>query len=163
MKMKICTNIEDNIEGDENFQTWKYIVLLILEEHDLEDYIKGKVAEPKEDEDKAKHKKKLVKAKRIIADSIKDHLIPHVSPLKNPKDIFNALTNLYEGNNINRKMTLRTQLKGPKIHMLESFQFYFTRVSQIKEQLESIGDNVKEAKVVMTPLNGLPTSWESFI
>ena len=60
-------------------------------------------------------------------------------------------------------MTLRTQLKGVNMHMSESIQSYFTRVSQIKEQLEAIEDNVEEAEVVMTTLNGLPRSWESFI
>jgi hypothetical protein len=36
-------------------------------------------------------------------------------------------------------------------------------VSQIKEQLEAIGDIVEEAELVMTTLNGLPKSWELFI
>ena len=36
-------------------------------------------------------------------------------------------------------------------------------MSQIEEQLEAIGDTVEEAKLVMTTLNGLPKSWESFI
>ena len=56
-----------------------------------------------------------MKAKIIISDSIKDHLIPHVSSLKNPKQMFDALSQLYEGKNINRKMTLRTQLKNVKM------------------------------------------------
>ena len=68
-------------------------------------------------------------AKRIIADSIKDHLIPHVSSLKTPKTMFDALTNLFEGKNINRKMTLRNQLKNVKIQNAETIQSYFTRVS----------------------------------
>ena len=102
------TKLEDKLEGVENFRAWKYRVLLILEEQHLEDYVKGEVAELEGDEDKSQHKKNLVKAKRIIADSIKDHLIPHVSSLKTPKEMFDALTNLYEGKNINRKMTLRT-------------------------------------------------------
>ena len=42
-------------------------------------------------------------------------------------------------------------------------QSYFTRVAQIKEKLEAIGDMVEEAKIVMTTLNGLPRDWESFI
>ena len=54
-------------------------MFLILEEHDLGDYVKGGTVDPEEDEDKAKNKKNLVKSKTIIADSIKDHLIPHVS------------------------------------------------------------------------------------
>ena len=49
---------------------------------------------------KALHKKNLVKAKKIIADSIKDHLIPQVSSLKTPKEMFDFVTNLFEGKNI---------------------------------------------------------------
>ena len=51
----------------------------------------------------------------MIADSIKDHLIPHVYTLKTPKAMFDALTKLFEGKNINREMTLRNQLKNVKI------------------------------------------------
>ena len=40
--------------------------LLILEEHDLEDYVKGEVVYLEGDEDKVKHKENLVKAKRTI-------------------------------------------------------------------------------------------------
>ena len=105
----------------------------------------------------------MVKAKRIIPDSIKDHLIPRISSLKTPKDMFDALISLYEGKNINRKMTLRTQLKGVKMQMLESIQSYFARVSQIKEQLEAIGDNVEVVEAKITTLNGLPSSFKGFV
>ena len=72
------TKLDEKLEGVDNFWAWKYRVMLILEENDLEDYVKEEVPEPNEDEAKAKCKKNLVKAKRIIVDSIKDHLIPHV-------------------------------------------------------------------------------------
>jgi hypothetical protein len=36
-------------------------------------------------------------AKRIIAESIKDHLSHHVSPLKSSKKMMDALTGLFEG------------------------------------------------------------------
>ena len=78
-----------------------------MEENDLESYINEDVPVPEGDEAKALHKNKLVIAKRIIADSIKDHLIPQVSSLKTPTAMFDALTKLFEGKNINRKMTLR--------------------------------------------------------
>ena len=67
----------------------------------MDSYINEKVLVPEGDETKALHKKKLVMEKRIIADSIKDHLIPQVSSLKTPKAIFDALTKLFEGKNIN--------------------------------------------------------------
>ena len=56
---------------------------------------------------KSLHKKKLVKGKKIIAYSIKDNLIPQVSSLKTPKEMFDSLTKLFEGKNINHKMTSR--------------------------------------------------------
>ena len=101
--------------------------------------------------------------KRIIVDSIKGHLIPQVSSLKTPKSMFDALTKLFEGKNINQKMNLRNQLKNLKIENEETIQSYFTRVSQIKEQLEAVDEEVENAKIMMTTLNGLPRSWDSFI
>ena len=77
--------------------------------------------------------------------------------------MFDALTRLYEGKSINRKMTLRTQLKGVKMQNSKSIQSYFTRVSQIKEQLEAVDEEVENVEIVMTTLNGLPRTWDSFI
>jgi hypothetical protein len=57
----------------------------------------------------------MVRAKRIIANSIKDYLIPKVSSKNTPKDIFDTLTRMYEGKIINQKMNLRIQLKNTKM------------------------------------------------
>ena len=77
--------------------------------------------------------------------------------------MFNALTKLFEGKNINRKMTLRNQLKNVNIQNAETIQCYFTRVSQMKEQLEAVDEEVENAEIVMTTLNGHPRTWDSFI
>ena len=62
---------------------------------------------------------------------------------------------MYEGRNININMNLRAQLKSINISHGESIQDYFTRVSQLKEQLEAIGDKLDEDELVMNALNGL--------
>ena len=54
-------------------------------------------------------------------------------------------------------------MKNVKIHNVETIQSYFTRVSQIKEQLEAVDEELENAEIVMTTLNGLPRSWDSFI
>ena len=77
--------------------------------------------------------------------------------------MFDALTKMFEGNNINRKMTLRNQLKNVKIQNTETIHSYFTRVSQIKEQLEVVDEEVENVEIVITTLSGLPRSWDSFI
>ena len=109
------TKLEYKLEGDENFWAWKYRISLILEENDLDKYVNEEVLEPEGEEAKENHKKNMIRAKRIIADSIKDYLIPHVSSSKTPKKMFDALIKLFEGKNINWKMTLRNQLKNVKI------------------------------------------------
>ena len=95
------TKLDDKLEGVDNFRAWKYRISLVLEENELGTYISGEVLVPQGDEAKALHKKNLVKAKRTFADSIKDHLIPHVSSLKTPKEMFDSLTKLFEGMNTN--------------------------------------------------------------
>ena len=42
-------------------------------------------------------------------------------------------------------------------------QSYFTRVAQIKDQIEAIDDMVEEVEIVMETLNGIPRYWEVFI
>ena len=36
-------NINENIEGAEKFRAWKYIIMLIFKEHDLDGFIKEDV------------------------------------------------------------------------------------------------------------------------
>ena len=85
VKMSHHTNLDENLEGADKFRSWKYRISLVLEENELDSYINEEVPVPEGDEAKTLHKKKLVMAKRIIAGSIKDHLIPQVSYLNTPK------------------------------------------------------------------------------
>jgi hypothetical protein len=86
-----------------------------------------------------------------------------VSSKNTPKEMFDALTRMYEGRNINRKMNLRTQLKNTKMQKGETVQDYFSRVTHFKEQLEEIGDNLDENELIMTTLKDLTRPWDAFI
>ena len=70
------TKLDENIEGVDNFRAWNYRISLVLEDNELDSYINEEVPVPEGYEAKALHKKNLVMEKRIIVDSIKDHLIP---------------------------------------------------------------------------------------
>ena len=149
--------VEDRLDGADNFKSWKHKVLLILEENELLDHIKQMLPKPEEEDAKENFIKKEVKAKRILTDSIKDHLIPNVSKLKTPKEMFDALTRLYESKNTNWKLTLRHQLRNVTMNKLKTFSNYFMRISQIKDQLEAIGDPVDDVELVTT------TQWISLL
>ena len=70
------TKLDEKFEGDDNFWAWKYRISLVLEENELDFYISEEVPIPEGDEAKALHKRKLIMDKRIIADSVKYHLVP---------------------------------------------------------------------------------------
>ena len=52
--MTKSTKLDEKLEGAKKFRAWKYQIMLILEENDLEGFIKEEVAEPEEDEAKTK-------------------------------------------------------------------------------------------------------------
>ena len=162
-RMATSTKLENKLEGIENFIAWKYRIGLILKENGLEKYIKDEIAEPNEDEVRDKHEQDLIKEMRTTVDSIKDHFITQVSYMKKSKQMYDALSKMYEGRNINRKMNMRAQLKGTKMRKGESIQDYFQRVSQFREQLSAIGYTLDEDELVVNTLNGLTRSWDSFI
>jgi hypothetical protein len=161
--MSTSIKLVDKLEGVENFRAWKYRIDLILEENGLARFIKEELSEPDDAIEKEKHQKDTIRAKRIIANSIKDHMIPYVSSKKTLKYMFDALTRLYEGKNINRKMNLRTQLKNTRMQKGEMIQEYFSKILEVKEQLEAIGDTIDEDELIMTALNGLTRPWDAFI
>lgn len=79
------------------------MVLNIMEENEVDDYVNRVIPKPTDNNGKAKHKKNEAKENRILIDSVKDHLIPHISQLKTAKQIYDALTGLFETNNPSRK------------------------------------------------------------
>jgi hypothetical protein len=94
------------LDGANNLRSWKHIIQIMLEDNELLDHVKKMLLEPKDEETKAKFKKNEVKVKRILTDSIKDHLMPNVSELKTTKEMFDALTRLYESKNTSHNITL---------------------------------------------------------
>ena len=61
------SKVEDKLEGADNFRAWKYIISLVLEENDQDKYVNEDVPEPEGEETKVTHKKKMIRAKRIIS------------------------------------------------------------------------------------------------
>ena len=83
--MSASIKLVDKLEGVENFHAWKYTIGLILEENDLARFVKEELPELEDATEKTKHQKDIIRAKRIIVDSIKHHLIPYVSSKKTSK------------------------------------------------------------------------------
>jgi hypothetical protein len=69
---------------------------MILDENDILEHVIVGVSKPYEAEENTKHKKNENKEKRIVSDSVKDHLIPYISKLQTTRQMYEALSMLYE-------------------------------------------------------------------
>ena len=74
---------DDILDGATNVSPWKARITLILEENELWDIVHSTttnpVVVPADAVDKPTFMKRDVKARRIILDAVKDHIIPHIS------------------------------------------------------------------------------------
>ena len=60
-------------------------------------------------------------------------------------------------------MNLRNSLKSMKIAKGEFVHDYFSRIHQIKEQIEAISEKIDSEEVAITAMNGLTRPWDAFI
>jgi hypothetical protein len=155
--------IEDMLEGETNFQAWKERILLLLEENDLKEYVEVVVASPTDPQELVVHKKKEVKAKRVLLESIKDHLIPHISEKKYAKEMYDALVSLYQNKNTGRLLHLKHQLQVVRMSSEDTVVNYLMKITQIRDQLAAIGETIQDVELVNVALRGLPKSWEPFV
>ena len=101
--------MEDRLDGAGNFVPWKARILLVLEENVLWDEVVNHItAHPIVILDVTvdpiglvAFNKKDIKAKRIILDAVKDHVIPHILSKDRAHKMWDALTGLFQSSNEN--------------------------------------------------------------
>ena len=77
--------------------------------------------------------------------------------------MWTTLTNLYQSSNENRKMVLRERLKSIPMIKVENMTTYLTRITQVRDELGSIGEVIKSIELVRTTLNGVAKPWAVFV
>jgi hypothetical protein len=163
--MTYSMKLENKLDGDSNFRVWKTRIDLILAKNKVLDIVKPKFEERKEKEPQnvatmEKFKDGDINAMSIIMESIKDHLIPYISPLDSSK-MYDALTNLFSVRNIGQVMSLKNELRDMKMNDDDNTS-YFVRISQLRYQLQAIEEIISEKELVNIVLNGLPKTWDAF-
>jgi hypothetical protein len=92
----------------------------------------------------ATHRKREEKAKRVLLDYVKNHLIPHIFEKKTAKEMYEALVGLYHSRNASRKLILRHQLQSVEMSKSNTVVSYLMRITQIHEQLVAIGEAIDD-------------------
>jgi hypothetical protein len=158
---------ENKLDGASNFRAWKTRIDLIFAKNKVLDIVKPEFEEGKEKELQniaamEKFKDVDINAMSIIVDSIKDHLIPYISHLDSSKKMYDTLTNLFSVRNIGQVMSMKNELCDMKMNNDDSITSYFVRISQLRDQLQVIGETILEKELVNIVLNGLPKTWDAF-
>jgi hypothetical protein len=159
--------VEDRFDGATNFGSWKERMILLLQENEswniVENTTTHHVVVPTDATLLAAYTKKSIKAKRICLDTIKDHLIPHLTRKENSYEMWESLTKLYQSTNENRKMVLREKLKSIKMTKAENVVTYLTRLTQVRDELGVVREAIVDIDIVRTTLNGVSKQWVIFV
>jgi len=151
---------DEKLSDSSNIVAWKIRLEVILYENDILEYVEGKVPEPPENAPvvaKSKYKKDEIKAKEILIDSLKDHLLTYVGKFNKSKDIHHKPVGMYDVNNLNHILSLKNQLKDIKMNKGEFLQSYVMRI------LHTVGEPMSDKELVSIIVQGLPPIWETFI
>ena len=163
--------MEDRIDGAGNFVLGKARILLVLEENERWDEVVNHttthpIVIPNATTDpvgRVAFNKKDIKARRIILDAIKDHVIPHILSKDIAHKMWDTLTRLFQSSNENRKMVLREKMKSIRMVKSEDMLSYLTRISQVRDELVAVGEVVPNAELVRTTMNGVSKPWVVFV
>jgi hypothetical protein len=161
--MKNRALVEDRLDGASNFSSWKSRLQVTLEEDDLLDVVTKTLPATTTDIEKKIRKEEDVKARKLIIYSVRDHLLPRIANLKTTYEMYEALKEMFESDNTLRALTLKSQLQSTKMTKGDTVSIFFMKLSEIKEQLETIGEIMSDRELVLTTLQNLPKSWEPFL
>jgi hypothetical protein len=165
--MATSLRFEDRLDGAANFSPWKERIVLLLEEAELWDTMnntqKNPIIVPADATLLAAFQKKNVKAERIILDAVKDHVIPHIAGKANAFEMWVSLTKLYQSSNENQKMVLREKLRNIKMIEIEKVSSYLTRITQVRDELGTVGEVIWDGELIRIALNGFSKKWNTFV
>lgn len=151
------------MDGASNSGVWKAIICLLLEENGIKEYVTTIVTVPTDATHLATYKKDDSKARRIILDGVKDHIVPHIAELDTTKKMWDAILNLYQNATTNWKLILREKMRNARMNKGEDVTSYLTRLKLIKDELVAIGDKPSDDELVWIALNGFSKQWDVFV
>ena len=156
--------LEYALEGSSNFIAWKDRMEAVLEDNGLKGYIDANVPKP-DATDTANldaWQKKVAKARRILLEGVRDHIVSSLHGKTTPYAMWKVLTDLFQNSSDHRKLALKDKLRKIKMEKGDTIPKYLTKFVQCRDELGSVGIIVAADDLVSLALLGLPKSWHSY-
>ena len=106
--------------------------------------------------------KKVEKARRILLEGVRDHILSSLHGKSTPYAMWKALKDLFQSNKDHRKLALKDKLRKIKMEKGDNIPKYLTKFFQCRDELGSVGIIVFDDYLVSLALLGLPKSWHSY-
>lgn len=142
---------------------WKAKILSILDRHCIKTFTLRIVAIPVDPADNEKYDEAMGKAKCIILDGVKDHVVQHIVEKETTKETWDALKMLYQHTSMQRKMLLENQLLSYQMQKGEQIDHFLGWLKEIRDQLTSIRAKPNQEMLVRTALNAVSEEWDTII
>ena len=92
---------KDRLDGMSNYIPWKVRITTVLKEWKIWSFASTVTTKPTDKDELAEFEALEARARRVILDGVKDHLIPHLTKKKTTYDMWDALKQLFEAKNEN--------------------------------------------------------------
>ena len=102
---------QDRLDGASNYNIWKERMSFLLDEYGLKAHIDAVVAVPMNVDQLKEYRKEMAQATRLILDRAWDHIVSNITAKGKAKEMWEALSMIYQGTSEQRKMYLEDKLR----------------------------------------------------
>ena len=122
---------QDRLDGASNFAVWKARILSVLDKNHVKNFALKVIAITVDPNDNDKYKEAMVRAKSIILDGVKDHVVPHIAEKETTYEMWEALKKSYQHNCVQRRMLLENQMRSYQMKKRPLINTFFRGLNEI--------------------------------
>lgn len=150
---------------EKNFHAWKFRMQYILQDRGLWKCVEPLQSSSKSPKASSPTEEEEQKAMSQIVLTLSDEVSHFVrrAGVTTARDTWTLLSKQFEQKGLSSRVFLRRKLLNIKYAEGESMQAHLSRVSDLANQLESVGAGIKDDDLALIVLCSLPERFESFI
>ena len=156
--------LEYALEGSSNYIAWKDRMEAVLEDNGLKEFIDQEILKlaSTSAQELAEWKKCVAKARRVILEGVRDHIVSSLHGKDTPFSMWKTLKDLYQNSRDQRKLALKDKLRRIKMEKGDTISTYLNKLTTYRDELGSVGITTANDDMGSLNLLGLPKSWNSY-
>ena len=153
-----------SLEGSSKYVSWRDWMEAVLEENGLKDFIDMEISKETQNDaqDLVEWNKCVEKAKMILLEGVRDHIVSNLHGNETPHVMWKALTYFFQNSSNHMNLDLKDKLRKIKMEGGKTIPKYLAKFTQCQDELGSVGVTVAHDDLVRLKLLGLPKSWHSY-